>query len=123
MSWFGESYRHYLASKRVSSKVDLKRYAGLWKQESVKNEPWFQKGCKRVTARYVLKKDGTVKVVNSCDGRKIEGTARSVSKDNRKLKVNFGFPFKEGDYFIKDVNKDYTRAVVKSGKTEWVLTR
>lgn len=104
-------------------KIDLKRYAGTWKQKSVKNEPWFQRGCKDVKAQYTVKGDGTVRVVNTCDGRKIEGTARSVSADNRKLQVDFGFPFRKGDYIIKSVNKDYTKAVVKSGKTEWVLTR
>jgi lipocalin len=110
-------------SSMAGKTVDLKRYAGTWKQESVKNEPWFQKGCKDVKAKYTLRKDGTVKVVNTCDGRKIQGVARSVSKDNRRLKVDFGFPFREGDYFIKDINKGYTRAVVKGGKTEWVLVR
>lgn len=111
--------------KRVylAKKVDLKRYAGTWRQQSVKNEPWFQRGCKRVTATYRVKKDGTVAVTNRCDGRVIRGVARSVSKDNRRLKVDFGFPFPEGDYVIKSVNPSYTRAVVKGGRTEWVLVR
>lgn len=120
--WRGESYRHYLAAKGVKT-VDLTKYAGTWRQESVKNEPWFQRGCKDVKAKYTLQKDGKVKVVNSCDGRKVEATARSVSKDNRHLKVDFGLPFGEGDYRIKEVNPSYTRAVVKSGRTEWVLVR
>lgn len=121
--WFGESFRHYLASKGVKTKVDLRRYAGEWRQESVKNEPWFQRGCKDVRARYSLNKDGSVRVVNSCDGREVEGVARSVSDDNRRLKVSFGFPFGEGDYRIKSVDDDYSRAVVRSGDTEWVLVR
>jgi hypothetical protein len=106
-----------------AKKVDLKKYSGTWRQESIKNEPWFQKGCEDVTAKYTFQKDGTVKVVNSCDGRKVEANARSVSKDNRRLKVDFGFPFGEGDYVIKSVNPSYTRAVVKGGKTEWTLVR
>jgi hypothetical protein len=105
-----------------AKKVDLKRYAGTWKQESVENEPWFQKGCKDVKAKYTPLPDGTVRVINTCDGRKIQGSAVPVSADNRKLEVSFG-PFQKGDYNIKSVNKDYTRAVVKSGKTTWVLRK
>lgn len=104
-------------------KVDLSRYQGKWKQVSVKNEPWFQKGCKNVTAKYKLKKDGTMSVTNKCDGREIKGTARSVSDDNRKLKVDFGFPFAEGDYNIVKVDKDYKNATVRGGKTVWKLRR
>lgn len=123
--WRGGNGHPYMAKK-----VDLERYAGKWKQESVKNVPGFQKDCdqKTVTAEYKLRKDGKVDVINKCkvDGktRTAKGIARSVSKDNRRLKVSFDpFGLFEGDYIIKQVNPSYTRAVVKGGKTEWVLTR
>lgn len=112
-------------------KVDLQRYAGTWKQESVKNVPWFQKDCKQdtVKAKYTLRDDGKVDVLNTCttkEGKvqKAKGVARSVSKDNRRLKVSFDpFGLFEGEYNIKKLNPAYTRAVVKGGKTEWVLER
>jgi hypothetical protein len=104
-------------------KVDLKKYAGTWKQVRVENEPWFQKGCADVTAKYVLNKDGTVTVTNTCGKRSIEGTAKSVSRDNRKLEVSFGFPFPKGEYVIEHVNPTYTKAVVRGGKTRWELQK
>jgi lipocalin len=115
-------YERTSTNEYLAMRVDLSRYAGTWEQESVENEPWFQRGCKDVTANYKLNRGGTVKVTNTCDGKKIEGTAKSVSRDNRKLEVSFG-PFQRGEYNIAKVNKDYTRAVVKSGKTTWVLRR
>lgn len=113
-----EKRREYFAEK-----VDLNKYAGTWRQVSVKNEPWFQRGCKDVTAKYELNKDGTVKVTNTCDGRKIVGRARSVSEDNRHLKVSFGFSFPEGDYRIVKIDKAYRNATVKGGKTTWQLRK
>jgi lipocalin len=126
--WFGESYRHYLAAKSVKT-VDLNKYAGTWKQQSVKNVPWFQKGLKDVTATYTLKRSGQVEVVNRGvdeDGKvkTARGIARSVSPDNKTLKVSFSpFGLFEGEYKIKSVDPDYTKAVVQGGKTTWVLVR
>lgn len=109
-----------------AKKVDLKRYAGTWKQTSIKNEPWFQKGLTNVKAKYSVQKDGTVKVVNTGKGLfgnvKIVGTARSVSKDNRHLKVKFPLA-PEGDYKIKKLDNNYTRVTVKGGKTTWELEK
>jgi apolipoprotein D and lipocalin family protein len=125
--WHFESYRHSLAAKGVKT-VDLKRYAGTWRQKKVINEPWFQKGCQDVTATYKLRKDGKVDVINKCqkDGKiqVAKGIARSVSQDNKKLKVGF-FPFGlfEGNYEIVELNPNYTQATVKSGKTVWTLER
>lgn len=129
--WFGDSHRHYLAAKGVKTvnKVDLKKYAGKWKQKSVKNEPWFQKGCEDVSAEYTALPNGNIKVVNRCkdkDGnvRAVEGTAYSVSDDNKKLVVQFGNSiFRTGKYEIVKVNPEYTKATVKGGKTVWELER
>lgn len=112
-----------------AQKVDLKRYAGTWKQESVKNEPWFQKGLQDVTATYKPRKDGKITVINKgvdAKGRvKVaKGVARSVSEDNRRLKVSFApFGLFEGEYNIKKISPDYKRAVVQGGKTTWVLKK
>lgn len=123
--WHNQSVRHSNARKYGSATpkvIDLKRYMGTWKQISVKNEPIFQRGCKKVTAKYRLLTNGKVEVINTCDGRKIVGTARSVSKNNKKLKVSFFPPF-EGNYHITKLNPNYTRARVRSGKTVWELQK
>jgi apolipoprotein D and lipocalin family protein len=104
--------------------IDLKKYQGKYRQVPVKPTPWFQKGCKKVTAEYTLQKDGTMKVVNKCDDRKIEGVAKPISDDNRKLSVDFGFPYPSGEYNIKKVDKDYNNVVVEGGDgTVWKLKR
>jgi apolipoprotein D and lipocalin family protein len=122
--WHRENYRHSLAARGISvKKVDLSKYSGKWKQVA-STRPWFQKDCKKVTAQYSLNPDGTVKVVNSCDGRKITGIARSVSSDNKNLKVSFGLPFPPGDYKIVYLDPQYKHAIVSSGNnTAWILAR
>lgn len=123
--WHKQSIRHSNARKYGSATpkvIDLKKYMGTWKQISVKNEPIFQRGCKKVTAKYRLLPNGKVEVTNTCDGRKIVGTARSVSKNNKKLKVSFFPPF-EGNYHITKLNPSYTRARVRSGKIVWELKK
>jgi|PlaIllAssembly_1097288.scaffolds.fasta_scaffold10493_6 lipocalin len=125
VGWRNESYRHSLASRGIltSKKIDLKKYAGVWKQESVTPEPWFQKGCKDVKAKYELKPDGNMKVTNYCGNRKIVGEAVPLSKDNRKLAVSFGFPWFPGKYEIKKVDPDYKHATVTSGEYTWRLRK
>ena len=126
--WHKESQRHSMASRigKAPKVVDLEKYQGTWKQVGIRNEPFFQKGCGEVKAKYKLNPDGTMKVINKCkiDGktREIEGTARSVSKNNKKLKVSF-FPFIEGNYNIKELNKSYTKAKVTGGGTTWYLEK
>lgn len=95
---------------------------GTWHQVCVEPEPWFQKECKNVEARYTLRDDGKVDVVNVCDGRTRTGVAKSVSDDNRHLKVSF-FPFIWGDYNIVEIDKDYRNVTVKGGKYTWKLRR
>jgi apolipoprotein D and lipocalin family protein len=128
--WHKQSSRHSDAKKYGKanpSTIDLKRYSGTWKQTSVKNEPIFQKGCEKVTATYTPIKKGKIKVTNRCYKKgkkvgKITGTARSISKSNKKLKVSFFPPF-EGNYKITKINPNYTKARVKSGKTTWELQK
>ena len=137
---YGKEFDNITEAKRYFSKVikekkdfgspetiNLGRYAGTWEQKKVVNEPIFQRGCQRVTATYTPISKGRIKVTNRCYKKgklssKIVGTARSVSKNNRKLKVSFFPPF-EGDYNIKKINPSYTKATVKSGKTRWELKK
>jgi apolipoprotein D and lipocalin family protein len=117
------------------SKVDLKKYAGLW-YEIAKIPNNFQDQCvSGTTAEYSLNEDGTIKVINSCideDGKidDAEGVAKVVDKNtNSKLEVSFvsflGIRPFWGDYWIIGLDDDYQYAVVGSPnrKYGWILAR
>lgn len=109
--------------------VDIKKYLGKW-YEIARYEHSFEKDCKNVTATYALKENDEIKVVNSCTDintnsiKKAEGSAYSINETNTKLKVSFFWPF-YGDYWIVDIDKDYTYAVIgePSRKYFWILSR
>jgi apolipoprotein D and lipocalin family protein len=111
--------------------VDLKRYLGTW-YEIAAIPQRFQKGCVGVTAEYSLRKNGDIRVVNTCiqgtldgDVRIARGKARVVDKTtNAKLKVSFFWPF-WGSYWIIGLDTDYQWAVVghPSRHYLWVLSR
>ena len=102
--------------------VDLKKYMGTWQQISVEPVPSFQKGCKDVKAIYSLRKDGKVDVLNVCDNRSVKGIAKSVSDDNRRLKVSF-FPLIWAEYDIAEIDENYKNVTVKSRKYTWKLKK
>ena len=115
--------------------VDLKKYAGLW-YEIAKIPNRFQKHCKSgTTAKYDLKDDGKIVVINSCideDGERddAEGIARLVdASSNAKLEVSFvsilGINLFWGDYWIIGLGKDYEYVVVgtPTRKYGWILSR
>jgi apolipoprotein D and lipocalin family protein len=111
------------------SSVDLKRYAGTW-YEIARYPNRFQRKCTGdVTARYSLRDDGKVDVLNSCrEGGKInqaKGTAKVAdTKSNSKLRVTFFWPF-YGDYGIIDLAPDYSYAVIGEPRRQylWILSR
>jgi len=113
----------------VVPKVDLVRYMGTW-YEIAKYPNRFQQGCLCTTATYTLKPNGKVAVVNRCraaEGKKREakGWAKVVDPStNAKLKVTFFWPF-FGDYWILDLDADYTRVLVGSPDRRflWILSR
>lgn len=110
-------------------KVQLNKYTGTW-YEIARFEHFFEKGCKNVTASYSIKSDGDIKVINRCtkiengEIKEAEGTAYSVDESNSKLKVSFFRPF-YGDYYIIDLAKDYSYALVgnPNRKYLWILSR
>lgn len=116
--------------------VDLARYAGLW-YEQAHLPLFFQRNCvANTTARYTVRDDGRIDVVNQCDtdkGERIESTAiaRKVDGSTSKLEVRFApaflsfLPAVWGDYWIIDLDPDYQWAVVGSPdrKYLWFLTR
>jgi apolipoprotein D and lipocalin family protein len=114
----------------VVDKVDLDKYSGRW-YEIASFPTKFQKGCKCTVAEYTLQ-GSYVRVKNQCNKDSIDGKVASVSgkaipvenSNNAKLKVQFFWPFK-GDYWIIDLDTDYTYAVVGHPNREylWILSR
>jgi apolipoprotein D and lipocalin family protein len=115
--------------------VDLGRYVGLW-YEIARMPNRFQQQCVRgVTARYELRRDGRITVVNRCVDRqgresRAVGVARVVDpRTNARLKVSFvsflGFRPFWGDYWILGLGDHYEYAVVGTPKRNygWILAR
>ncbi len=121
---------------RAVETVDLERYAGDW-YEVARFPNRFQRRCvSDVRARYVIRTDGQLDVLNQC--RTAEGTidARGVARvvdtgTSAKLKVRFApaalsfLPFVWGDYWILGLAVDYSWAVVGSPDRNylWILSR
>jgi apolipoprotein D and lipocalin family protein len=125
-----------VAPKTVG-KVDLKRYQGTW-YEIARMPMFFQRNCVQSEAHYGLKPDGSVDVVNRCKTRdgsweEAHGTAtQQVPGQSDKLWVVFDNWFSKlapglakGDYWIIDLNADYTEVVVghPERKYLWLLAR
>ncbi len=107
---------------------DLNKYMGKW-YEIARLENRFQEGMVNVTANYMLKNNGVVKVVNrgySLDKKKWkEAKARAKQTETpNHIKVSF-FPLTSGDYCVLYIDKKYTTAIVSGGKTDylWILSR
>jgi apolipoprotein D and lipocalin family protein len=122
---------------RVVESVDLKRYAGRW-YEIARLPNKSQNQCAGdVVARYALRDDGRVDVLNQCresDGkvREARGIARKAGgTSNARLEVRFApaffsfLPMVWGDYWIIGLGPDYTWAVVGAPSREymWILSR
>lgn len=117
------------------SRVDLDRYAGTW-YEIARLPNRFQDHCAgNVTAEYRRLDDGNIEVVNRCVDKKgaldeAHGVARVVdTASNAKLEVSFvslfGWQLFWGDYWILDLDDDYSHVVVgtPSRKYAWILAR
>lgn len=118
-------------------RLDLPRYMGTW-HELARYPNRFQDQCTGPsTARYSQQTDGTVQVVNQCpqaNGRLDEavGQARQLGgASSARLQVRFApawlawLPWVWGDYWVIDLDSDYTLAAVSDAKREylWVLAR
>ncbi len=107
---------------------DLRRYLGLW-YELARYDHRFERGLDACTAEYSLNPDGTVKVVNrgyrQGQPTTVTGSAYVPDPgDPSKLKVSF-FWFFYADYFVLDIDPEYTWAIVGSSGPGylWVLSR
>jgi lipocalin len=111
---------------------ELNRYLGTW-YEIARFQNSFEKDLVGVTAKYSLRDDGKIKVVNS--GYKdsfsgkyktITGKAKVPDKSNpAKLKVSF-FLFFYGDYYVLELDTvNYGYALVGSSSENylWILSR
>ncbi len=104
----------------VVKQVDLNQYAGRW-YEIASSKPIFQKDCVCTTADYTLQADNSVKVVNTCRQKTVDGALNQVEGVAKlgsapaKLKVSFGgFESPFSNYWIVDLADDYRYAVVSS---------
>lgn len=112
---------------------DAKRYAGEWHEIGRLPNP-FEKGLVAAKAIYETDSGGTIRILNEglkANGEKksIGGTAKPANNsDPGKLLVRFDrFPATLfiGDYWILDLNEEYTRALVGSPdqKFLWLLSK
>ncbi len=108
--------------------VDIEKYMGKWYEIAAFPQS-FQKGCSCTTAEYSVNKNGSVKVVNSCNvsGERKVTTGKAFIKDkktNAKLAVQFFWPFR-GKYWIIELADDYSYSVVghPNRKYLWILSR
>jgi lipocalin len=112
--------------------LDLKRYLGKW-YEIARFDHSFEKGIVGATAMYTLKKDGTIKVVNSgfkpdFAGKFKESVGKAKMPDPNepgKLKVSF-FLWFYADYYVLELDEiNYSYALIgsKSDKYLWILSR
>ena len=105
---------------------DLNRYLGEW-YEIARFDHSFERGVERAKAKYALKADGTIEVVNSGikDGKPKTAIGKGKTTDTPGLlRVSFFGPF-YADYRVMLIDKEYSHALVGSGSAGylWILSR
>lgn len=117
-------------------RLDISRYAGQW-HEIAHLPNRFEADCVGdITATYTLRAVGRVGVRNACLGKDrgqivAEGEARRVAGQPGQLQVRFApgwlswLPWVWSDYWVIDLDPDYTWAVVGEPDREyfWILSR
>jgi apolipoprotein D and lipocalin family protein len=115
----------------VVDHVDLERYSGKWFEIAcIPN--MFQRGCTRTIARYQLRDDGKLEVINSCrkggldaEPSFTDGTARVTDETtNAKLRVRFFWPLSI-PYWIIGLDEEYQWAIVGTPDRDnlWIISR
>jgi lipocalin len=120
-----------VAIENTVQELDLDRYLGKW-YEIARFDHSFERGLVGATANYSITEDGKIKVVNtgykdSFDGKFNQAEAKAYRPDENypgALRVSF-FLFFYSDYWVLDLDEDYTFALVgsKSSKYLWILSR
>ena len=106
--------------------IDLNRYLGHWYEIARFDHP-FERGIYYSMARYTMREDGKIDVLNTGikDGRAEEATAIAKTTDvPGLLRVSFFGPF-FSDYRIMMIDSDYQYALVggSNEKFLWILSR
>ena len=118
------------ASEKVDNStvksVDLNRYLGSW-YEIAKFDHSFERGLEYAMAKYTLRSDGKIDVLNTGikDGRAkdAKGIAKTTAVPGL-LRVSFFGPF-FGDYRIMMLDENYQYVLVggSNHKFLWILSR
>jgi lipocalin len=106
--------------------LDLNRYLGYWYEIARFDHP-FERGVYYSMARYTMRDDGKIDVLNTGikDGRADEATAIAKTTDvPGLLKVSFFGPF-FSDYRVMMIDSEYQYALVggSTHKYLWILSR
>ena len=114
-------------------RLDLKRYMGLW-YEIARYDHRFERGLTEVTATYILRPDGTIRVENrGCKRNSPYDICRTATGHAKipdpaqpgKLKVSFFLNF-YSDYYVMELDQEnYNYALIGSStdKYLWILSR
>ena len=114
---------------RTIGNLDLNSYLGDW-YEIARFDHSFERGMSNSMAKYTIRPDGKVSVVNSGwrDGKYKESTGKAYSPDPAGnpglLRVSFFGPF-YSDYRVMMLMDNYRYALVGSGSAKylWILSR
>lgn len=120
--------RRRRTKRRPVASFDLHRYMGRW-YEIARFQMPFEKGLDHVQARYELRPDGKVTVINSGrdmrTGKRREARGKAhATRTPGRLRVSF-FWFFYSDYVVLDLGKNYEWSLVgsRSRKYLWILSR
>ena len=106
--------------------LDRSRYLGDW-YEIARYDHRFERGMDRTKARYELRDDGNVTVLNMGMKNGKPAEAKGVAKFTDTpglLRVSFWSPF-YSDYRVMLLDDDYQYALIGSGSDDylWILSR
>ena len=108
------------------SELDLQRFLGEW-YEVARFDHRFEWGMEQTRAKYVLREDGDIDVLNSGikdgEAKTAEGKAKLTDTPAR-LRVSFFGPF-YSDYRVMLLDSAYQYALIGSGSDDylWILSR
>lgn len=110
----------------VMTDFDLNRFLGSW-YEIARLDHRFERGMEQTKARYTLRNDGKVDVLNTGIKNGKHSKAKGVAKltdTPARLRVSFWRPF-YADYRVMLIDADYQYALIGSGTDDylWMLSR
>lgn len=118
------------AGVRPVEPFTVDRYLGTWYEIARLDHP-FERGLDQVTAQYILRSDGSIKVINSGFSAAKQRWKQSIGKarflgspQTASLKVSFFGPF-YGGYHVIALDEGYRYALVAGPSRDylWILSR